>query len=292
MISVLVTGANGQLGSEIRRISAEYPEMSFLFTDIDELDITNQGAVKDFLDENPVQFLVNCAAYTAVDRAEDEPEAAMLLNGTAPAILASESVRRNIQLIHISTDYVFDGEKNHPYCEDDPVNPRTVYGQTKLTGEKAVRESGKGIIIRTSWLYSVFGHNFVKTILRLSKEKESLQVVFNQTGSPTNAWDLARAVLEMIRKEYQEGKKPRYDLYHFSNQGICSWYEFALAVVGMSGSDCTVEPVESKDYPTRTVRPRYSVFSKARFQADYPINIPHWKDSLKVCMEELMNNEP
>jgi dTDP-4-dehydrorhamnose reductase len=292
MISVLVTGANGQLGSEIRRISAEYPEISFFFTDIGELDLTNRKAVKDFLDANPVHYLVNCAAYTAVDRAEDEPEAAMLLNGTAPGILASEAARRNIQLIHLSTDYVFDGEKNHPYREDDPVNPRTVYGKTKLGGEKAVRESGKGIIIRTSWLYSVSGHNFVKTILRLSEEKDRLRVVFDQTGSPTNARDLARAVLEMIREEHRGGRKPRYDLYHFSNQGICSWYEFALAIVGLSGSECAVEPVESKDYPTRTVRPRYSVLSTAKLRSDYPVDIPHWRDSLRECMKELTNNEP
>jgi len=291
MISVLVTGANGQLGSEIKRISAEFPEIYFHYTDIEELDITNPPAVKDFLDANPVQFLVNCAAFTAVDRAEEEPEAAMLLNAAAVEILAGESSRRNIQLIHISTDYVFDGEKNHPYLEDDPVNPRTVYGRTKLAGETAVKQSGKGIIIRTSWLYSVFGHNFVKTILRFSREKERLRVVFDQTGSPTNARDLARAVLGMIRKDHIEGKIPRFDLYHYSNTGVCSWYQFAETIVGMAGSDCIVEPVGSKEYPTRAARPRYSVLGKAKFQADYPIGIPHWKDSLGTCIEELMNNQ-
>ncbi len=289
MISILVTGAKGQLGSEFKKKSADFPGMLFHFTDIEELDITDTGAVNDFLDKNQVQYLVNCAAYTAVDKAEDEPDPAMQLNAVAVKILAVESARRDIQLIHISTDYVFDGEKNHPYLEDDQVNPRTVYGHSKLAGEKAVHQTGNGIIIRTSWLFSVFGHNFVKTILRLSQEKDRLNVVFDQTGSPTNAKDLAAAILEMIRRDHGEGKKPRYDVYHYSNSGMCSWYEFAESIVKLSGSGCTVEPVESVDFPTRAARPRYSVFDKGKWQGDYPVSIPHWKDSLKDCLKELTN---
>ena len=289
MISILVTGAKGQLGSELKRISLDFPEMSFHFTDIEELDITNPVAVKDYLDSTRVQYLVNCAAYTAVDKAEDDPERAMQLNAGAVEILAGESAARKIQLIHISTDYVFNGEKNHPYIEDDPVNPLTIYGKSKLAGEKAVFKAGNGIIIRTSWLYSVFGHNFVKTILRLSQEKDRLRVVFDQSGCPTNARDLATAILEMIRKDHGEGKKPRYGVYHYSNTGICSWYEFAEAIVNLSGSGCTVEPVESKDFPTRAARPRYSALDKVKIQGDYPLQIPHWKDSLEDCLKELTN---
>jgi dTDP-4-dehydrorhamnose reductase len=291
MTTLLVTGSNGQLGSEIRKISGEYQDMSFLFTDIGELDITDRKAVRDFLDQNPVQFLVNCAAYTAVDKAEDDPEAAMMLNGTAPDLLSRECAGRNIQFLHISTDYVFDGEKNHPYREGDKVNPRTVYGRSKLAGEKAVQESGGGIILRTSWLYSAFGQNFVKTILKRGKEKDRLRVVFDQTGCPTYAGDLAGAVLELIRQEARNGKEPRYDLYHYSNKGVCSWYEFAREILELSGSECLVEPVESSEYPNRAIRPRYSVLSKEKFQADYHIEIPHWKDSLPGCIAEISNNE-
>ena len=289
MVSVLVTGAKGQLGSELQRISGDYPGMIFHYTDIEELDITNREAVKEFLDENPVHFLVNCAAYNAVDKAEDEPELAMLINATAVENLAKESSNRNIQLIHISTDYVFNGENNYPYLADDPVNPATVYGKTKLEGENAVQKAGKGIIIRTSWLYSVFGNNFVKTILRISREKERLKVVFDQTGSPTNARDLAGVILEMINRDQGEGHNPRFDVYHYANNGICSWYEFAEEIIDLSGTDCIVEAVESKDFPTRAVRPRYSVLNKDKIQVDYPIGIPHWKDSLRSCITELGN---
>ena len=287
MISILVTGANGQLGSEIRKIADDIQGMTFHFTDIEELNITNPEAVADFLNTNPVRFIINCAAYTAVDQAEDDPEIAMLLNSTAVGILADESVRREIQLIHISTDYVFNGEGNRPYQVDHALDPQTIYGKTKLAGEKAVRDSGKGIIIRTSWLYSVFGKNFVKTILRLSTERDKLQVVFDQTGSPTNARDLALAILEMIQKDLDGEKKPKYDVYHYSNTGICSWYEFAIAIVAISGSDCLVEAVESINFPTKAIRPRYSVMDKQKLITDYGIKIPHWKESLVSCVEEL-----
>ena len=287
MTPVLITGCKGQLGSEIQRLSGQYPEISFIFTDLEELNITRTHDIQSFLDSMPVKFIVNCAGYTAVDLAEDEREMAERLNADATGYLAKVSAERGIQLIHISTDYVFDGEKNHPYLEVDPVNPQTVYGKSKLQGEEALNQSGKGIIIRTSWLYSSFGNNFVKTILKLSGEKESLNVVFDQTGCPTYARDLASAILEMIRMEIKLENSPRHDIYHYSNQGMCSWYEFATSIIDFAGSGCKIIPVESKDYVTKAVRPRYTVMSKKKIMNDYDLNIPHWKDSLKDCIDKL-----
>ena len=289
MTSVLITGSKGQLGSEIERISPEFEDMSFLFTDLEELDITQPGDVGRFLDENPVRFLVNCAGYTAVDQAEDEEDNAHLINAQATETLARISAERGMQMIHLSTDYVFDGRKNHPYTETDPVNPQTVYGRSKLQGEVAVKSSGSGIIIRTSWLYSVFGRNFVKTILRLSAEKEELKVVFDQTGSPTYANDLARVILEMIRAERDRDNSPRFDIYHYSNLGMCNWYEFASTIVELARTRCRILPVESSAYVTKARRPRYSVLSNAKIMAEFNINPPHWKESLAVCMNELSN---
>jgi dTDP-4-dehydrorhamnose reductase len=287
MTPVLITGCRGQLGSEIQRISGKFPEMLFSFTDLEELDITRPADIRSFLDNNPVKFLVNCAGYTAVDRAEDDTAMAYLLNADATGYLSTISAERGIQLIHLSTDYIFDGEKNHPYTENDPANPQTVYGKSKLQGEQALQKSGSGIIVRTSWLYSSFGNNFVKTILRLSGEKQQLNVVFDQTGCPTYARDLAMAILEMIRIETKKDHLPRVDIYHYSNQGICSWYEFATSVIDFAGTGCKILPVESKDYVTRAKRPRYSVLSKEKMIHTYGIPVPHWKDSLKECIAEI-----
>ena len=287
MTPVLITGCKGQLGSEIQQISSQFPEISFIFTDLEELNITRAHDIQSFLDSMPVKFIVNCAGYTAVDLAEDEREMAERLNADATGYLAKVSAERGIQLIHISTDYVFDGEKNHPYLETDPVNPQTVYGKSKLHGEEALHQSGKGIIIRTSWLYSSFGNNFVNTILRLSGEKERLNVVFDQTGCPTYARDLASAILEMIRMEIKQENSPRHDIYHYSNQGMCSWYEFATSIIDIAGSGCKIIPVESKDYVTKAVRPRYTVMSKKKIMGEYDLHIPHWKDSLKDCIDKL-----
>lgn len=287
MTPVLITGCKGQLGSEIQQISGQFPEMSFIFTDLEELNITRIRDIRSFLDSMPVKFLVNCAGYTAVDLAEDEGEMAELLNAEATGHLARICAERAVQLIHISTDYVFDGEKKYPYLEDDPVNPQTVYGKSKLHGEEALQQSGKGIIIRTSWLYSPFGNNFVKTILRLSGEKESLNVVFDQTGCPTYARDLASTILAMIRMEIEQENSPRYDIYHYSNQGMCSWYEFATCIIDFAGSACKIIPVESKDYVTKAERPRYTVLSKKKILDEYDLHIPHWKDSLKDCIDKL-----
>ena len=287
MIPVLVTGSKGQLGSEIRKISSNFPEMVFDFTDLEELDITRPDDLRHFLDDHRIDYLVNCAGYTAVDQAEDDEDAAFQLNAAAPETLAALSAERSIQLVHLSTDYVFDGEKNHPYREHDPVNPQTVYGKSKLAGEKALAQAGTGIIIRTSWLYSTCGHNFVKTILRLAGEKDELRVVFDQTGCPTYARDLAQAVLEMIRLEVKHREAPRYDIYHYSNQGICSWYEFAKAITELAGISCQIHPVTSKEYVTRAKRPRYSVLSKEKIMTDYPLYIPQWKESLRDCIHQL-----
>jgi dTDP-4-dehydrorhamnose reductase len=287
MIPVLITGCKGQLGSEIQRIFTKYQEMSFIFTDLEELDITRPSDIQRFLDDNPVKFLVNCAGYTAVDKAEDDEDMAYLLNADATEFLATISAERGIQLIHISTDYVFDGEKNHPYTEDDPVNPQSVYGKSKLLGEKALQRSRKGIIIRTSWLYSSFGQNFVKTILRLSGERDQLNVVFDQTGCPTYARDLAVAILEMIRSEIMHDNVPGHEIYHYSNQGMCSWYEFATSIMEFTGAGCKILPVESKDYVTKAKRPRFSVMSKEKITGEYNLRIPHWKNSLKECIDEL-----
>ena len=287
MISVLVTGSKGQLGNELQGAAEKYPDWTFHYTDIEELDISDPDAVEAFLQQKPVQFLVNCAAYTAVDKAENDAEFAMLLNAGAVDILARAAVQHNIQLIHISTDYVFNGENNRPYRADDTLAPQTVYGKTKQAGEKALLDSGKGIIIRTSWLYSVFGNNFVKTILRLSKEKDKLTVVFDQTGSPTNARDLAAAILEMIDQDHRKSRMPRYEVYHYTNSGICSWFEFAREITLLTGSDCIVEPVGSENYPTIAIRPRYSVMDSEKIRKDYQLEIPHWKDSLKICVSDL-----
>jgi dTDP-4-dehydrorhamnose reductase len=234
-----------------------------------------------------VTHLVNCAGYTAVDKAEDDVEMAYMLNAVAMESLADISAERDIQLVHISTDYVFDGEKNHPYKENDPVAPQTVYGKSKLQGEKALQKAGTGIIIRTSWLYSSFGHNFVKTILRLAEEKDQLKVVFDQTGCPTYARDLALAIMEMIRTDTKRKKNPQYDIYHYSNQGVCSWFEFAKAITSLAGKQCKMIPVESKDYVTKAKRPRYSVMSKEKITDEYHLLIPHWRESLKNCINEL-----
>ncbi len=287
MTPVLITGCKGQLGSEIQRLSSGFSEMSFNFTDLEELDITRPGDIRTYLDHNPVRFIVNCAGYTAVDAAEDDKKMAFKLNAEAIESLAKISAEQDIQLIHISTDYVFDGEKNHPYKEDDPVNPQSVYGKSKLGGELALQRLNTGIIIRTSWLYSSFGQNFVKTILRLSGVKDQLNVIFDQTGCPTYARDLAAAILQVIRTEISHEKTPRHEIYHYSNQGMCSWYEFATSIITFAGVECNILPVLSKDYITKAKRPRYSVMSKEKITAAYDIEVPHWMNSLKDCMDEL-----
>lgn len=281
MINVLVTGSNGQLGSEIRKISDQYPKLKFSFTDVVELDITDPWKVADYLTIFKPQFLVNCAAYTAVDKAETDVDTATLLNATAVRILAEQSAEINCKMIHISTDYVFDGKGPRPYSEDNPVNPQSVYGRTKLEGELLCQKyNPESVIIRTSWLYSAFGNNFVKTMLRLGNEKPELGVIADQIGSPTNAADLARAILTII-SSVESGKKSfERGIYHYSNEGVASWYDFTKAIFDIKGINCLVKPIASEDFPSTVNRPPYSVLNKSKIKLIFGLQIPYWRDSL------------
>lgn len=275
--NILITGSNGQLGSEIRELSGN-TKHQFFFTDVAELDITDKSAIKKFADENKIGIIVNCAAYTQVDKAEDEPELADKINHLAVRNLAEVSADKKLLLVHISTDYVFDGTKNVPYLESDPTAALGVYGETKLAGENVVVNSGcKYIIIRTSWLYSKFGNNFVKTMRRLTNEKESLKVVFDQVGTPTYAGDLAKAILEIIESEkYVENS----GVYHFSNEGVCSWYDFAIEIRDFFGNTCDIQPCHSDEFPSKVKRPNFSVLDKTKIKEVFGLKIPHWKASL------------
>ncbi len=281
MTQILITGANGQLGSEIKKIAVNFPGLEFLFTDIVELDITNQGKVAAFLAEHKPVFLVNCAAYTAVDKAEADEKTARLLNATAVSILAEQSAKINCRMIHISTDYVFDGKANRPYSEDAPINPQSAYGRTKLEGEQiCMKNNPRSMIIRTSWLYSAFGNNFVKAMLRLGNERDELKIVSDQIGSPTNAADLAQAILTIISSVADEQKAFEPGIYHYSNEGIASWYDFTCAIADFAGLPCKVIPISTNEYPLSAPRPEYSVMDKSKIKHTFDIEIPHWKDSL------------
>lgn len=275
-MNVLVIGANGQLGSEIQnnthRISNYY------FSDADSLDITDARAIRAFVQQHAINLIVNCAAYTNVDKAEDDCATAEAINHTAVAHLASVCKEFQLPLIHISTDYVFGGTKNTPYSETDATQPLGVYGRTKLAGEQAIQNSGiEHLIIRTSWLYSLrFGNNFVKTIQRLSGERPQLKVVADQVGTPTNAADLADFIVQAIENAWYRGKR---EVYHFSNEGVCSWYDFAVAIVAASGNVCEVLPCTSAEFPSKVTRPSYSVLDKTKLKTDFGYRIPYWRDS-------------
>lgn len=284
MKNILVTGSNGQLGNELRNLTSQYPGFNMIFTDLPELDITDRIACHSLIRKHNIEFLINCAAYTAVDKAESEPEPAFKLNKEAPAMLAELAAKLNFTLLHISTDYVFNGRHFKPYTEQDIPNPESVYGKSKLEGEQAIiNSSANAIIIRTSWLYSAYGHNFVKTVLRLAKENKQIRIVFDQIGSPTYALDLANTILEIIGKQTIAGR----GVYHYSNEGVCSWYDFAKTIIELSGSDCEVVPIRSKDYPTPAPRPAYSVMDKIKIKHDFKIHIPWWKESLALCLKNL-----
>ena len=284
---ILVTGSNGQLGNELRKTSAQYPGFEIIFTDLPELDITDQYATDDFFKNQKPDFLINCAAYTAVDKAESEPEKADQINAKATALLAAGAARYNFKLVHISTDYVFNGQHYKPYTEDDATSPQSAYGRSKLAGEEAIRQSGAhSLILRTSWLYSAYGHNFVKTILRLAKERSEIKVVFDQVGTPTWAADLARCILSMIDKPQPE----RCSIYHYSNEGVCSWYDFAQTIIKTEGLNCRVLPVRSKEFPTPAPRPAFSVLDKSKIKKDFSVQIPWWQESLRKCLKRV-NNE-
>ncbi len=285
MVNILVTGANGQLGNELQKISDNYPGFRFHFTDIDSLDITNPEALSEIFRSNNFAYIVNCAAYTAVDRAETEPDLARLINTEAVKNLAREALKYKSKLIHISTDYVFDGNAFQPYTEVMKTNPQSVYGKTKLDGEKEALSYPESIVIRTSWLYSSFGNNFVKTILRIGRERKELKVVFDQVGNPTYAEDLAGAVLKIIN--FTEKKELIKGIYHYSNEGVCSWYDFAWEIINFSNIDCKVIPIESSEYPSITKRPFYSVLNKNKVKTVFNFEIPYWKTSLYRCLSEL-----
>ena len=282
MKHVLVTGALGQLGNALQQQAGKPDEYRFFYTDVQTLDITNQQAVTAYLEQKEIDYVLNCAAYTAVDRAEDEPNLCRLINRDAVRILGDAASEAGVKVMHISTDYVFDGKGYRPYVETDETAPMSVYGHTKLKGEQALlKASPDAIILRTSWLYSATGSNFVKTMLTLGKERKELKVVFDQVGTPTLADDLAAAMLQILQQEWQPG------IYHFSNEGVCSWYDFARKIMQLAGLDCRVIPIESKDYPSKTPRPFYSVLNKSKIKKTFGLTIPHWEESLEKLLKEL-----
>jgi dTDP-4-dehydrorhamnose reductase len=283
MLNILVTGSNGQLGSELRAIAGNYPYFSFIFTDLEELDVTDSEQVEHFIEANEPDVIINCAAYTAVDKAEDEPVKAMWLNRDAVSNLAGAADKYDCFLVHISTDFVFDGENTRPYREDDIPCPMSVYGLSKLDGEEAMMAClQKGIIIRTSWLYSSFGNNFVKTILNKGMETGHLDVVDDQQGSPTYARDLARTILEILPSAMSSNQ---VELFHFSNEGSCSWFEFAKEIISLANINCQVNPTKTGHYPAKAKRPAYSVLDTSLIKARFGIEIRDWQESLKDCLE-------
>ena len=284
---ILVTGANGQLGNEMQVLSKENPQHVYFFTDVQELDICDEQAINRFVTDNEIDIIVNCAAYTAVDKAEDNPELCDKLNHIAPGYLARAAQSRNAAIIQISTDYVFDGTAHVPYTEKEPTCPNSVYGTTKLAGEQAVMaQCTNAMIIRTAWLYSTFGNNFVKTMIRLGKERESLGVVFDQIGTPTYAEDLARAIYVAINQGIVPG------IYHFSNEGVCSWYDFTIAIHRIAGiTACKVRPLHTDEYPAKAPRPNYSVLDKTKIKTTFGIEIPNWEESLTKCINKNNHNE-
>ena len=290
MTKILITGANGQLGSELRKSSNLFPEFSFVFTDLKELDITNPAAVEAMLAEEKPQWLINCAAYTAVDKAETDEETAWVINAVAPAILAEKSKAIGCRYVQISTDYVFNGKNYLPYTEEDEVCPTSVYGTTKLEGELiSITNNPQTLIIRTSWLYSSFGNNFVKSMIKLGQERDNLNVIFDQIGTPTYAGDLAMTILEIIHNTESGACKFEPGTYHYSNEGVCSWYDFALAIHQIYGINCQVGAIESKDYPSPVARPPYSVLNKSKIKSIFGIQIPYWRTSLEKCILEIKN---
>ena len=282
-MKILITGCNGQLGNEMQLLEKENPQHTYFNTDVAELDITDQKAIEKFVCENAIDGIVNCAAYTAVDKAEENQDLCMKLNATAPDYLAQAIEKRGGWMIQISTDYVFDGTNHKPYTEADSVCPNSTYGRTKLAGEQAVMAGcKKSMIIRTAWLYSTFGNNFVKTMIRLGKEKPELGVIFDQIGTPTYARDLAVAIFAAINQGIVPG------IYHFSNEGVISWYDFTKAIHRIAGiTTCRVRPLHTEEYPTPANRPHYSVLDKTKIKQTYGIEIPYWEESLVECVKLL-----
>ena len=286
--NVLVTGGNGQLGSEIKRNSGAHENnLRFFFTDVDQLDISNIDSVDRFVEENNIKYIINCAAYTAVDRAEDDVDLCYKINRDAVKNLGIVANKYAAKVIHVSTDYVFDGTKNTPYVESDPTSPKSVYGQSKQEGEQVLLEvCPESVIIRTAWLYSIYGNNFVKTMMRLGFERSELNVVADQTGTPTNAKDLAQAILQII--DFSEANDFVAGIYHYSNIGVTTWYDFTKAIHAEAGiTTCKVGAITTAEYPTRASRPQYSVLDKSKIIKTFGLLIPDWEDSLSMCVKEL-----
>ena len=289
-MNILVTGSNGQLGSEIKDLAFNFKNYSFFFKDLPELDICNSEKLELFFTKNNINTVINCAAYTAVDKAEDDEILAENVNSKGVLNLVNAVEKVNGKLIHISTDYVFDGNSCLPYTEIDEVNPIGVYGNTKRSGELAVINSNiDAIVIRTSWLYSAYGNNFVKTMLKLGNERDEISVIFDQVGTPTNASDLAKTCLDILFLKSQSKISLKGKIYHFSNEGVASWYDFACAVMELGKVNCKVKPIETKDYPTGAKRPHFSVLNKTKIKTDFEVKIPFWRDSLAVCISKLNN---
>ena len=287
MAIILITGANGQLGNELKIVSKNFYGYDFIFTDIDSLNITSAEQTADFIQKSKPDWIINCAAYNLVDKAESEPEMAMLINGTAVKNITEVIKGSECRFIHVSSDYIYDGKSNVPYNEYSPSNPLSAYGRSKSAGEKYALVHQGSMIIRTSWLYSSFGNNFVKTILRHAKEKESLRVVFDQTGSPTYAADLAGAIMSIISGVIRNQIALNAGIYNYSNEGVCTWYDFAIEIIREAGLSCHVNPVLTKDYQLAAQRPAYSVMDKSKIKDNYGLSIPHWRTSLEKCMKLL-----
>ena len=287
MAIILITGAKGQLGSELKEVSKNYYGYDFIFTDIDSLDITSLEKISEFINKSKPDWIINCAAYNLVDKAEVESDKALLINGTAVKNITEVIKGSECRFIHISSDYVYDGSSNVPYNENIPANPLSSYGRSKLAGEKYALLHNGSMIIRTAWLYSSFGNNFVKTILRNAAEKESLKVVFDQTGTPTYAADLAGAIMNIISGVIRNQIAMNSGIYNYSNEGVCSWYDFAREIIKESGLTCRVLPVLTKAYPQAAKRPVYSVLDKSKIKENYGLSIPHWRDSLIKCLKLL-----
>ena len=282
--NILVTGSNGQVGSEIKELSSNY-NYNFFFTTRDDIDITSKESIKEFCQTNSINVIINCAAYTAVDKAQSDIENADLVNRKAVKKLSIVAKELNIKLIHISTDYVFDGKNFKPYVEEFQTNPQSIYGKTKLDGENEIRDINplNSIIIRTSWVYSYYGNNFVKTMLRLGKEKEELGVIFDQIGTPTYAKDLAKIILDIVPQIDNQ----KVEIYNYSNEGVLSWYDFAKEIMKMAKLNCKINPIETYQYPTPAKRPHFSLLNKNKIKSTFNIEIPYWKDGLDDCLRRL-----
>ena len=290
-MNILITGSNGQLGSEIKDLVTNYKNFNFFFMDLPELNICKSEELNTFIVDQNINAVINCAAYTAVDKAEKDEHTAQKVNSEGVLNLVNALKKVNGKLIHISTDYVFDGNHSQPYKESDPVSPVGVYGETKRAGELAVINSSiDALVIRTSWMYSVYGNNFLKTMLKLGHDKDELGVIFDQVGTPTNASDLAKTCLDILAYSKEANINSKGKIYHYSNEGVTSWYDFAKAIMELGSIDCKIRPIETKDYPTPAKRPHYSVLNKSKIKTDFNIQIPNWRDSLDKCIEKLKSN--